>query len=458
MEKDTEYFTVSQVTELTGVTAAQLKNWDKTGVLVARRTGDGVANNRKLYARGDLDKVREIQLYRSLGFGLEEIKRVLEAVPEVRAQIVAERTSKLKSEFSNIQKQIELSAALEVFEPETLLSELDCDDALSAGDEYSKDETLRMMVRWIRSHTEQDAERLTRELSEVLEGFFALEEDTPWEEVQLQLLHFCDVWSSAFGWPTVGQMLTFALIFQELASDQDSEEGELGGFFGEDVVDKLSMVFYLAWADNALRVLDDILASAYCEVVTSWNSLVLMDLGPLLCTYVCEASNRPHLFKGERDAEHADELQQATESVFRLLEEIILDARLGEYLDIDSLFTIDQESMDCISTFTKAFAADGLTEWIHSQGFARLVLCYERWFETLHDHWLIAQQEEAGNDDREAFVAWLLEYYAPVLEDPPMARWITEEEAIAHEKRMRSLAQEMISQREAEESIGLEAD
>lgn len=74
MDKKTEYFTVSQVADVTGVTAAQLKNWDKTGVLVAKRTGDGVANNRKLYSRDDIDTVQEILLYRSLGFGLEEIK------------------------------------------------------------------------------------------------------------------------------------------------------------------------------------------------------------------------------------------------------------------------------------------------------------------------------------------------------------------------------------------------
>lgn len=43
-ESNDKLLTVAQVHELTGITAAQLKNWDKEGVLVARRSGEGIAN------------------------------------------------------------------------------------------------------------------------------------------------------------------------------------------------------------------------------------------------------------------------------------------------------------------------------------------------------------------------------------------------------------------------------
>lgn len=456
MDKDTEYFTVSQVTELVGVTAAQLKNWDKTGVLVARRTGDGVANNRKLYDKGDVEKAREILLYRSLGFGLEEIKQVLDASPEERAQLVSKRANKLKSDYSNIQKQIELTSALEVFTPEALLSELDCDDVSSASDEYSKDENIRMMVRWMRSHTEQDAERFKQQLSDALEGFSELDPDAPWEEVERQLLCFCDVWSNSFGWPTVGQMLSFALIFQEMADGPDASE--LSGLFDADACIRLSEIFYLAWADNALRVLDGILACAYCRAIEESDVVTLRELGPLLCTFACEAGNRPHLYRGETPIEHPVELERIIDFVFDQLEKVILDMELGEYLDIDQLLTIDQESMDRMHEFAKAFAGDNEGAWIRANGFARLVECLSQWYDMLQDYWKLDQAKQDGDNAQAAFVAWLVEYYAPVLEDPPMTRWITEEEAIAHEKKMRALVQEMVARQDAAEGAILEAD
>lgn len=66
-ESNDKLLTVAQVHELTGITAAQLKNWDKEGVLVARRSGEGIANNRKLYTMDDVRRAQEILLYRKLG-------------------------------------------------------------------------------------------------------------------------------------------------------------------------------------------------------------------------------------------------------------------------------------------------------------------------------------------------------------------------------------------------------
>lgn len=504
MENDITYYTVSQVTELTGVTAAQLKNWDKTGLLVAKRTGDGVANNRKLYTRDDIDTVQEILLYRSLGFGLEEIKRLLKAKPEERIQLVSERASKLKSDYSTIQKQIELTSALEVFMPETLLGELDCDDALSASDEYSKDENLRMMVRWMRSHTEQDAERLQQELSEVFDDLFALAKDAPWEEVQLQLLQFCDVWSKAFGWPSVGQMLDFARIFQDMANESDEAELELAELFDADACGKLSDIFYLAWADNALRVLDDILVCAMKAMLEGGFPIsefrcVGNDLGKLLCAYVCEVGSRPHLYKGEEPPAHPDELRELTDDVFALLEAIVLDAEIGQYLDIETLFSIEQQNMDFAHSLVITFIESKIDEWYNENGFLKLIDLAEQWYKTLKEYWrrthpkeLVALHQKArevteeymsrvrehladdGRDENAyrarlteenefraeeaAFKSWVEEHYARVLADPPRPYWITEEEAIAHEKKMRALVQEMIARQEAVEDSCLEAD
>lgn len=463
MDEGITYYTVSQVVGFTGVTAAQLKNWDKTGLLVARRTGDRVANNRKLYTQDDIGTVREILMYRSLGFRLEEIRCLLAAIPEERAQLVSERASKLKSDYSNIRKQIELTSALEIFTPEALLNELDCDDVLSASDEYGKDENLKMMVRWMRSHTEQDAECFKQELTDVLRGFGELEAYAPWEEVQAQLLRFCDVWSKPFGWPTVGQMLSFALIFQEMSNEPDVDAFELAGPFDADAYSELSEIFYLAWADNGLRVLNDIFANAFFEIRHYQLPIPVLNLAQLLCSLACELGDRPHLYKGEKPPVSPEELSNVVDAVFDALEEVILDGKQGHFLNVDHLLFIDQQSMDFARKLSLAFARNKMTEWEKSHGYVEFFELASEWFEIHVMHFELAfSGEHASKADGlqklHGFEEWCTELYERVIEDPPRPYWITEEEAIAHEKKMRALAQEMIAQQEATSDVSLETD
>lgn len=343
------------------------------------------------------------------------------------------------------------------------MSELDCDDALSASDEYSKDENLKMMVRWLRSHTEQDVERLQNGLSEIIESLFGLEKDAPWDEVQLQLLRFCDVWGNAFGWPTVGQMLDFARIFQEMANDDDEVEPELAALFNEDACNKLSQIFYLAWADNGLRVLDDIFINAYFEFRRYQLPTPVLNLAQLICSLACELGGRPHLYKGEKPPACPEELSNVVNAVFDALEWVILDGESGLYLDIDSLLSIDQRSMDFARNLAVSFATDSMTEWERSRGRVEFVELAGEWYNIHIKYFEFACSDEhtgkpSSSQGAHGFNEWLAELYERVIEDPPRPYWITEEEAIAHEKKMRALVQEMIARQETAEDVDSEAD
>lgn len=46
--------TAGQVSKLTGVTTRALQHYDEKGLLCPRRSGEGVANNRKLYSPEDV--------------------------------------------------------------------------------------------------------------------------------------------------------------------------------------------------------------------------------------------------------------------------------------------------------------------------------------------------------------------------------------------------------------------
>ena len=52
--------TAGQVSKLTGVTTRALQHYDEKGLLCPRRSGEGVANNRKLYSPEDVDRLNQI--------------------------------------------------------------------------------------------------------------------------------------------------------------------------------------------------------------------------------------------------------------------------------------------------------------------------------------------------------------------------------------------------------------
>ena len=71
----TNGLTVGEVAKLSGVTVRTLHHYDEIGLLSAGARSD--AGYRR-YGDSDLDRLQQILFYRELGFGLDEIKTVLE--------------------------------------------------------------------------------------------------------------------------------------------------------------------------------------------------------------------------------------------------------------------------------------------------------------------------------------------------------------------------------------------
>ena len=69
--------TVKEVCRLTGVTARQLQHYDDIGLLCPARSGEGVANNRKLYGVEDIERLKRILVLQEYGLGLKEVGDVL---------------------------------------------------------------------------------------------------------------------------------------------------------------------------------------------------------------------------------------------------------------------------------------------------------------------------------------------------------------------------------------------
>ena len=451
-EDNGKLLTVAQVHELTGITAAQLKNWDKEGVLVARRSGEGIANNRKLYTMDDVRRAQEILLYRKLGFSLDRIKEVFAAPESERALLVAMRTDELKEDYAYIQKQIELSSALEVVGPDSLMDELvDVEGPDRLIDAYERDKNLRQWIRWSRSHTDRDIEKINAELQDALDNLVQIPDDATWELVKAHIARFCDAWSKPFGWPTVGQMLAFHFTFAEMAENGENADG----LFDAEACESLAEAFRLAWASSALKCMEDVLAVLY------WNACGGVSLEPVhetakvLRAAVAEFSYRPHMSDGKLMPEQSTEFVEITRAIFELLEEVALDERLERYLHLDEFYAVDGPGLETARHITEAWVEGRLESWLSDGGASEIEQRIDAWIDALRLQWERVTHDGSQTDcpgsldeeeQVERFSAWVEEHYACTFADPPEARWSSEEEDCTVEKRTRDFAQRMVSE------------
>lgn len=77
--EDGRLMTAGEVARLADVSPRTLQHYDDIGLLCPRRSGQGVANNRKLYDEGDIDRLGRIIALKEYGFTLAEIKGVIDA-------------------------------------------------------------------------------------------------------------------------------------------------------------------------------------------------------------------------------------------------------------------------------------------------------------------------------------------------------------------------------------------
>lgn len=70
--------TAGKVSKLAGVTARTLRHYDKKGLLKVARTGEAVANDRKLYYPEDVERLKRILVLTTYGFSLDEVAVILD--------------------------------------------------------------------------------------------------------------------------------------------------------------------------------------------------------------------------------------------------------------------------------------------------------------------------------------------------------------------------------------------
>lgn len=173
--------TVGAVARMAGITVRTLHHYDEIGLL--RASGRSDAGYRR-YGDADLDRLQRILFYRELGFGLDEIRKVMtdggaDAVVHLRRQhaLLTDRIGRLERMAAAVEKAMEAHAMGISLTPEErfeVFGDFNPDDhAAEVEQRWGQTDAYRESARRTRGYTKQDWLRIRAESQAIGEAYLA---------------------------------------------------------------------------------------------------------------------------------------------------------------------------------------------------------------------------------------------------------------------------------------------
>ncbi len=129
---------VGQVAAAVGVSVRTLHHWDAVGLLVPRKD----ANGYRSYDARDLERLRQVLVYRELGFSLEDVRRLMDdpsvdALDHLRRQhaLLVDRIARLQSVAALVHRAVEARTMGIELDPQELREVFGDEDPTQHADE-----------------------------------------------------------------------------------------------------------------------------------------------------------------------------------------------------------------------------------------------------------------------------------------------------------------------------------
>ena len=177
-----EASTVGRIAHLAGLTVRTLHHYDEIGLVVpSRRSGAGY----RLYGPGDVERLQEVLFFRELGFGLDEIKRIVTGPGYARLPALERQRKLLEIKAERILTMIEaVDGAVAAEREGTRMTNEDMLEVFGDFDpadyedevreRWGNTEAYRVSAQRTSRYTKQDWQQLGREAGEINEAFIAL--------------------------------------------------------------------------------------------------------------------------------------------------------------------------------------------------------------------------------------------------------------------------------------------
>ncbi len=174
--------TVGEISRLTGVSIRTLHHYDEIGLVVpGERTDSGY----RLYGPAEVARLQEVLFYRELGFGLEEIKRMVDRPDHDRTTALDRQRRLLEAKAEHLMAMVDaLDAAVEAERKGVPMSNEDMLGVFGDFDPAQYEEEARQRwgatgayresARRTAGYSRADWEQIGRESAEVDQAFLAL--------------------------------------------------------------------------------------------------------------------------------------------------------------------------------------------------------------------------------------------------------------------------------------------
>lgn len=183
--KTFELLTVGSVAKLAGVTVRTLHHYDQLGIVVpSSRTAAGY----RTYGRAEIERLQEVLFFRELGFGLDEIKRIVDQPTYNRIAALRRQRELLEAQRDRVASLIDAvgravyaeEMGMQMTNEEMLDVFGDFDPAEyedEAKERWGSTDAYRQSARRTARYTKEDWQALGAEADEINERFLALMAD-----------------------------------------------------------------------------------------------------------------------------------------------------------------------------------------------------------------------------------------------------------------------------------------
>lgn len=192
-----EKLMAGQVTKLTGVPASKLRHHEKMGLLTPECTGIGVSNNRRLYGVQDLERLQAVLTLAEYGFGLSEIKQILDDESVDLYGAVALKLEELKRKEARLRALILFAKFVDITDDADLIEGLACGPASLDGfaDLARALPDYEQAMQRLDVYSEEEAALALERVAETIDALVLLDEIEGFTGVEAATDAFFDWWS-----------------------------------------------------------------------------------------------------------------------------------------------------------------------------------------------------------------------------------------------------------------------
>lgn len=333
-------YTVGEIEKLTGVTPAMLRDYDKKGLLCPARTGEGVANNRRLYSENDIDTLKKIVTLRAYDFNLKEIRQILHDDEADIYRILEDKILELKREENRLRNLILFAKFVQITDTE-LFEGLACGPTdIDAFADAARDSSLyKMSMNRIRQYSDDDLTRIFEELDEIVYSFVTLDEEMGFSGVEHQVDRFCAWWDKSIAPIDKCGYLGFWAVFEDDAVIV-SEVERIGG---EIASGSLQMAAFYVWMKRMMIEIDPFLV----ELADYAESDIILALSQArgLVNLLCERMGVMLPKTAGGDKEVTSGMIDLSASVLDYMDKMLGDKELIDYIDEKREIHLDRKSL-----------------------------------------------------------------------------------------------------------------